>query len=340
MTHKLSAPAASRGTPEVWPLRSNTVQATVYSIGASLHDVTFLLGAGQQFSPFAEAPWRTQSFENPQSGIAPHLQFLGGEWPCVPFGTTRFDSMHHGYGSNAHWRLVERDDHSILLEVDFPKDHVIQRLRRQITLSDSSPSLQCTLEIDVRTACHIPIGLHPIFRLPEKSSRISLSLNSSGDIRSIPAEFRLTQSVVDGNTLVTNDGCLRLQDNETIRFPEQFLELREELIQVWEAGGCATLVYPDEAAEISLTWNPSDFPGCLLWLANPGSEIDGLGQFRGLGIEPVASFFDRGCEDPLDVSDFENKRTRFGVTLTPGVRWSTQYEFSAANTVGDGERKS
>ena len=124
---------------------------------------------------------------------------------------------------------------------------------------------------------------------------------------------------------VTKGGPVACLDGTEFRFPAEFPRQREALVQIWDCEGEVALRYAGEAAGVRLTWAAEDLPHCLLWLANPGGEIPGLGQFTGLGVEPVSSLFDRGIA-PFDDSVADRAA---GVALRAGEIWRTQYEISA-----------
>lgn len=146
-----------------WLLSSSKCSAGVLSSGAMLQNVVFQTGKLETFEPFAQASW-TKGDANKHPDHPSHMTQLGGEWPCVPFGTSVKDPEHHGFSSNAPWRCVDRGESHITLEIDYPVDHAVRRLRRTIRLSDTIAMIDVTLSVEVRRPCHLPIGLHPIFR--------------------------------------------------------------------------------------------------------------------------------------------------------------------------------
>ena len=300
-----------------WTLTTPTCTARVISAGAMLQDVGFQLGVDTAFQPFAQASWSTAE----ATGQPEHLQNLGGEWPCVPFGTSDADPEHHGYASNADWRCVEVSSDCITLEIAFPDDHAVKSLRRSIRLSHTAPSIDVSLSVSVRRVCHLPIGLHPIFRLPEDAP-VELSVPGRPSWAAIPEPFRPA-----GATLAPSDGFgLADAKGHPVEFPTQIAQLRAELVQAFDTAGRVDLRYPEEDTVVSLIWDEGDLPHCLFWLANP-QELPGLGTFRGFGVEPVASWFDRGTQ-PIGPAG-ATADGGFGVELSPDRNWTTDYQIKA-----------
>ncbi len=159
------------------------------ALGAMLGPAQFRLPDGD-VQPFAVAPWSDDS--GPAFDALPRvIQRLRGEWPCVPFGLpddgqalppewrpsgpkTVLDPCLHGFGSNAVWDPVHLAEDSITLSVEYPASHPVRRLWRTVKAEPSRPALSCSLTIDVREACALPIGLHPTFRLSEQPRSSSL----------------------------------------------------------------------------------------------------------------------------------------------------------------------
>lgn len=307
------------------PLKTAHCSAAVSPLGAILHDLTFTLPDGRKFAPLAEAEWSGRARPEDSPDLSPHLAELGGEWPCVPFGTSPADPQHHGFCSNAAWRLDAADGGSARLSIDYPAGHDIAQVARSIRLSPDSPSVTFGLEITAARDCCLPLGLHPIFRLPEGGAGVMLDWTGGQQATTLPKALApLTLTPVPG-AQITKGGPVACLDGTEFRFPAEFPRQREALVQIWDCEGEVALRYAEEAAGVRLTWAPEDLPHCLLWLANPGGENPGLGQFTGLGVEPVSSLFDRGIA-PFDDSVADRAA---GVALRAGEIWRTQYEISA-----------
>ncbi len=182
-----------------WRIQWNHGGATISQLGAMLAPALFRLDNGREIQPFAIAPWSgdTSAEHEALPGV---LKRLRGEWACVPFGMpappaglptnwagTIVDDESalspdiHGPSSNDLWRLDRSSTSSLQLSLDYPARHPIARLTRSVQGVDGSPALAFGLTITPRTDTVLPIGIHPVFRLPEKSDRAMLHFD--GDVR-------------------------------------------------------------------------------------------------------------------------------------------------------------
>lgn len=312
-----------RDTPPVtgWMLTSSTCTARVIAAGAMLQDVVFAVGKGAGFRPFAPASWSEPARQGQVPDQPLHLTHLGGEWPCVPFGSSDADPEHHGFGSNHLWRCDHATSNAITLSIDYPDDHKVRRLIRCISVSENDPAITCSLTVEVREACGLPIGLHPIFRLPA-DGRVVLDVDGATNWAAIPDPYRPEGARISGG------GAAGLIDagGTAVTFVRDFTSYRAELVQAFDLPGRVGLIYPDDGVRVSLMWDAQKLPHCLFWLANP-HDFPGLGPFRGLGVEPVASWFDRGCTPKAEAGGTANGT--FGVELTPDAVWTLDYKITA-----------
>src|SRR5262245_44810246 len=155
----------------------------VQRLGAMLAPVTFILADGRQVSPLHVAPWAGEPGTESLPGI---LRRLRGEWPCVPFGYSvpadgfvaewaksivpgSPDEEVHGHCSNNDWRFDDAPEGSLRLSIDYPGTSPVKRVERTITPDPAGPAVDLTFRIEVREDCRLPLGLHPVLRLPLKA---------------------------------------------------------------------------------------------------------------------------------------------------------------------------
>lgn len=313
-------PTNAHKTNERWHLSSSTGTAEVRSLGGMLQNLRFLFADGDTFAPLAQADW-TEENHGETNRVAPHLQRLGGEWPCVPFGTSPSDPQHHGYGSNAHWTCVSQSQGRIELVIDYPESHVVRQLRRTVELSEAAPRVACSLSISVREACELPVGLHPIFRLPTDAP-VYLSQGASALLEPMPEEIRPSHF----RLVAAKESVLIADNGQDVDFSRSYTGLSTELVQAHNAGGKVEVAYPYEGKKAVLHWDENALPHCLFWLANP-HQFENLGAFRGLGVEPIASWFDRGPTPLFGAA--KDAREPYSVKLTPDEPWSMEYSICA-----------
>ncbi|OSQ35551.1 aldose 1-epimerase [Thalassospira mesophila] len=301
-----------------WHLANQFCDLDVFATGAAMHHVRFHLPNGKTVSPLAEASWH----ETPLDNVAPHIQNIGGEWPCVPFGTTGHDRHHHGYGSDRAWQLIDIDTSSLRLGIDYPTGHVVKRLERTIRLAPDRPEIECGLYIYVNEDCALPIGLHPIFRLPQEEGAFDIAPGAHGQVMTAPQDIAPRDSLLGAHEVISDSGQARRKDGQSSNIWRQTAQLGEEIIAIFDSHGKMSLNYAQEGFRANLCWDARDFPHCLIWIANPGLRaISPAPHFQGIGIEPVNSYFDRNDMTPAGMA-------KAGVALVAGQAWSCHYRLS------------
>ena len=268
----------------------------------------FRLG-DREVQPFAIAPW-SDDVEPEHEKLPSLLRRLRGEWPCVPFGVAepRFDlppdwmpdvsssggyidPRIHGFSSNSQWKPIRVDKNRIQLVVDYPEDHPIKRLVRTITASEESPALEVSLMVQSREASELPIGIHPVLRLPDSPRTAKLQFGGAPRAWTYPTTFEPGISKLQPG----------IRDVPLTQLPEDVTWLplpyaTEELVLVVGHQGLAMLTNVDEGYSVSLSWDPDLFPSCVLWLSNRGRDYHPWNRrFLGLGIEPIRSAFELGA---------------------------------------------
>jgi hypothetical protein len=338
-----------------WSIHSEFVKAEVQSLGAMLGPAWFRIGR-TEVQPFAIAPWWQDS--GPEYDALPKiLQRLRGEWPCVPFGIERapgdlpadwegqgegdllISPQPHGLSSNAEWELLERADDRIELALEYPKSHPVRRLVRSVRASSARPELEMTLQIQMRVPCALPIGIHPIFRLPGIPRRALLELGEQTRAWTPPipldprvARFRLGVRGVPLNRIPLIDGA-----EDITRLPVPYAA--EEIVLATGHSGLATLTNCDERYAVTVVWDPKVFPACQLWLSNRGRDYyPWNSRFLAVGIEPVCAAFDFGIAPSRRRS---NPLWQAGIActadLSPTRLFETSYRIAVAQ-VDDGSR--
>lgn len=288
----------------------------VWACSGAIHDLDFILDDGRRFAPLAEAPWRG-TIDNPT--IARHLANLGGEWPCVPFGSTNVDPAHHGYGTDNDWAVLARDDTYLRIGIEYPASHPVQSLCRTIAVVPGAASVRLSLEITVRRPCMLPIGIHPIFRLtPDTVLEPAAFL--VGQV--FPETFERRVSRLVPSARFGEDGVVPTLGGPPTSVFAHLAGLSEELVQLVNCDGMCAVRHLAAGVRTTLTWSRSHFPNVLVWVSNHGRQgVPWGGTFAGIGIEPVNSHFDR-------VLTGENS-VEMGASLTPDLPFVTDYEITS-----------
>ena len=283
---------------------------TVQRLGAMLAPVTFVLDNGRQVSPMHIAPWSQEPGTEALPGI---LRKLRGEWPCVPFGYSvpadgwpqdwarvmgppEPDEEVHGHSASHDWTWHDGDSGSLSLVLAYPRGSPVEHVERTITPDPSAPAIDIEFTIVVRRACRLPIGLHPVFRLPAETGAATLELGGFDEGRTYPHD------VEPGAELFARD--TRFGDLTSVparnggAADASLLPLAahtEELLQIEGVDGMAALANHAEGYRVKLSWQKEHFPSLLLWYSNRGRKAaPWSGRHVAIGIEPICSPFGLG----------------------------------------------
>ncbi len=287
--------------PTVWTLTNEFTSVDVLSVGASIDNLVFSLPDSIKAKPLASAPWGEPELKSSSLEYIPaHLQFLGGEWPCVPFGSISIDESHHGFCTDHEWDVCSKSKDRITLRIIYPDGHIVNCVERSITLAPDQAAVDFSLTIDVNQACKLPVGLHPIFAVPRKQNSLFIKSPEYTHARTIIERFSPPTSRFVPDTLLNNDGNVEVMGGGNVNIWRHPLPPGEDLVQLWDTDGQVELHYPYENYKAVLTWDETLLPHCLLWVANPGvTSVAQLGDFYGIGVEPVNSWFDRNDDQPV-----------------------------------------
>lgn len=296
--------------------------------------------------PFAVAPWSGDPAGR-LADIPPLLRRLRGEWPCVPFGGTGMPNglpddwstgaqpawhrHDHGYSSNHQWVVDSASECAVSLSIDYPDDHPVARLERRITFHPTEPRIDLELIILARENVVMPVGLHPVFRLPTTPGGAKLELKPGVRLWSFPVDVEPGKSAAAADQ---RDVALR-HLRSRVGGPLDITTLplageSEDLMLATGTEGHAVLHNREQEYSVKLNWNADDLPSCGLWLSNRGRGFyPWNGRFCAIGIEPVAAPFDLG---PVFTSDNPMSRAghKTGVTLVAGEPWFTQYSIAVS----------
>lgn len=268
---------------------------------------------GRRVDPFYRAPWNETDCEDSL------LRYLRGDFLCAPFGarpaavealeepwrtlTARAsaDAYAHGAPANHTWRVrCDGADRCIAQTENLPWFSAIER------------TVSCTADHHLTIAdrlepCgtfRLPMGLHPIFRLPETPGAAALRLPSCDGIRTFPGDMDHVSQLVPDQALpdltAVTDRQGRTWDLTHLPLP---LETEELVLLHGVREGRVALENRAEGYRVVLRWDADQLPNCLLWISNRGRNFAPWnGRNLCLGIEPIAAAFDLG----VDVSCGDN----------------------------------
>lgn len=323
---------------------------TVVPVGAMCGPAHFALSDGRRIQPFAVASW-TDDGSDEFAALPPLLKRLRGDWPCVPFGMpqTRADlpadwlpataaiaglgDWFHGPGANLAWQVKETAAGALTLELDYPDTHPIRRLVRRISGDPAAAKLHFDLEVHPRVDCRLPIGVHPVLRLPADPQKAHLTVEGASGIYTYPVDAEPGVSQLPHGARFERLEAATWSDGEPLDLSRHPLPRRtEEIVLVAGATGRAHLDNTEEGYRVTVAWDPAAFASCNLWISNGGRGFFPWNHaFRGLGIEPVTAPFDLGT---AVAAHGAGPLVRAGVPCTvdfrAGQAWATRYSIEVA----------
>ena len=324
----------------------------IQSLGGMIGPVSFRTKRGRVVQPFEVAHWENAAATE-LANLPGLMHTLRGEWPCVPFGmpTTAtalphrwlnglditgaaFETEPHGYSSNHHWTLISQNCGSVTMAISYPESHPIKTLTRTIIGDETESAIDLRLAVCARSTVDLPIGLHPVFRLPSNHQRSEIQFSGIPRAHTFPIDpiagvshLQPDQSDVPLTKMCLKDGT---KIDATLHpFPFK----TEELVLVTGHEGRVTLRNHDEGYTTTVEWDAVAFPSCLLWISNHGrTEFPWDGKFRAIGIEPVAAAFDLG---ELHSRNLNNPLASAGIKCTEKFTahkpWTTAYRISVSD---------
>lgn len=287
---------------------------------------------GKRVAPFYSHPW-------PDDDKAGLTGFLKGDFFCAPFGIRPQSTIDgyestdsssekeyaHGYSSNGKWMQTESSDDKAIITLQY-KESVISRVDREVSFLEERSGISFKNSVFVDGDTNLPIGAHPIFKLPERTGAAKLVLPKCKKIYTYPIKTDET-SILKTNQAVDDITKMPMANGESIDMTHLPLEFEtEEVIMI--AGvedGRVCLENHDEGYRAVLEFEVDKIPNILLWVSNHGRQFEPWnGRNLCLGIEPIASAFDFGT----DISRSNNALSEQGVKTCVHISKDTPFKFS------------
>ena len=250
------------------------------------------------------------------------LNGLQGDFLCAPFGArpesaaafadewkpyieaAAPDAFAHGYPAHHVWDVADvREQEATLRLTTHPR---FSSITRRVGCAPDG-SVQVTDTLIPAADFEMPLGLHPIFALPEHAEQAELVLPEHAFAATFPAAVDASSIFVQNvQTDACAVPCLDGTTCDVTRLP--LARDTEELLMLCNvADGSVTLRNRPQGYRVTLSWDARLLPNCLLWLSNRGRTFAPWnGQNLCLGIEPIAAAFDLG----EDVSSHDNPLRR------------------------------
>ncbi len=321
-----------------WPLRWSHGHGWVEAVGAMLGPVYFGMPDGSEVQPFAIFPWAQEPLPSGQEALAGLMARGRGEWPCVPFGICSaaegLDWTHPIHGESAHglWERIDDglDLSQMRLRYDCPADGPIESLERHIRGVPDQPVIECRLLVRVRSACRLPIGLHPTLRLPQKAGTFELVPGSFEFGHTFPTEVEPGADIVAADQLFSNLAAVPRRGGGVIDLTSLPLTNKtESLVQLCAINGHFQAINKAEGYAFHLTWDPQQLPSCLLWISQGGRTAwPWSGRHYALGVEPVCSAFDLGVVASTGHNAISQRGVATSITIEPSKPLDLSYRMA------------
>lgn len=291
------------------------VRATIQPQGA-MTTAIFEAGTEGEFSPSYVARW--EGFPE-----APILDKLRGDFCCVPFGAAPAEAAAlpeawreghagasewiHGPSANLEWTATEVGDEWAVLVLEYAPDAPVERVERRVTCAEGA--VEFVDSIVVRSDCRLPLGLHPIMRLPEAEGSARIEAPECDAFWAFPADSGT--SVLEAGAVFEDLAAAPRADGSSIDLSRLPLgvEVDEIVLIAGPKEGRVALVNEAEGYRVAVEWERELLDNAMLWISNHGRKgAPWGGSNLCLGIEPITSAFDFGT----GVSGANNPLTAVG----------------------------
>lgn len=293
---------------------------------------------GEVIRPLYTAPW--PDFPDPL------LSKLRGDFLCAPFGITPATVDHlpprwqlgeeagepgssyaHGYPANAEWQLSRAGEGEAEFVLELPEAEPIAQISRTVTCEPGRVVIDD--QLIPRRDARLPLGLHPMVRLPEVEAGAVVLPPGCRSLATYPVP-------VDASSILTQDVTFHdlrrapLRAGGSIDLSRLPLAVgTEELVQLCDVESPSVVVENRaEGYRLAIAWDPS-LRHCLLWISNRGRSFEPWNSRNlCLGVEPVTSAFDLGTAISAGRNPMAADGMATAVELTAGRPYRLSHSFS------------
>ncbi|MFN3171726.1 MAG: hypothetical protein ACE37E_13665 [Hyphomicrobiales bacterium] len=241
------------------------------------------------------------------------------------------DAPPHGESSNRVWDWLDGDEKRLALHLNYPDEHPIVWVEREIIPDPNAPAIDCVLRVMPRTDCCLPIGVHPTFALPTTIGAARIGTSKARHICSYPGSLEPGADIFPADTLFNDLRDAPAHSGGQIdasRVP--FEAAGEDLLQmVGVEEGFAALDNHEAGYRATLTWNAKYFPSLLIWYSNRGRQhAPWNGRHTALGLEPICSAFDLGAGIASARNPIARQGTPTSHSFQAGKVFETRYRIA------------
>jgi hypothetical protein len=305
------------------------VRAFLTRTGGQLAPVVFTVGR-RQVQPFTIAPWT----QEPLPGVPVMLKVLRGDFFCCPFGGNAAPfrgERHppHGETANRDWtfRSRERKGTTTVLHTSMQLRVRPGRVDKRLVLHRGHSAVYCEhLLSGLRGP--MPIGTHPMLRLPDEPGAGHLSVSPFIRGQVVPVawerpEARGYSRLETGAQFASlrrvptrGGGTTDLSRFPTRRGFEELVQLESDvrLPFAWTA-----MAVPREGYVFFALKNPRVLRATVLWFSNGGRHYPPWNgrHLNVIGLEEVTAFFHLGLAESASPNGLNRAGTPTALSLRP-----------------------
>ena len=313
-----------------WWLSGGNAQLFLTEQGGQHAPVEFRLADGRGVQPYFLSPWQERK---PDLSSIPLLQYLRGDFFCLPFGgngdaVDGHQYQCHGETAAAAWQFADarREGASAVFEFTQEGQVLPTKVRKRIEMRDGESALYLTHTVSGLEG-RMPYGHHTILKMPESGERLLFSAGrfdlgmTPTSLFSDPAnwEYQFLASGQTFESLGALPTCFKQPaqwDYSVYPSPVGYTDLFALLKHPGATPAWAAAVYQDAGYLFYSLKNAAELPSTTIWTANSGRyEEPWNGVARCFAIEESCSYFADGWKPSIE----ENALTRKG--------WRTCGEF-------------
>ena len=315
-----------------WWLNGANVELFLTEQGGQHAPVNFRLDNGKSVQPFYLSPWQERK---PDLSAIPLLQYLRGDFFCLPFGGNAeavdgHQYQCHGETSACAWKLASAVRNDSAVHFEFMQDGRVlpTHVRKHIELRDGQSALYLIHEV-TGVEGKMPYGHHAILKMPSAKERMYFSCGkfdlgmTPTSIFSDPANWEY-QFLASGEEFSSLEALPTLfkrpatWDYSVYPSPVGYTDLFALLKKPAATPAWAVASYTDAGYLFYSLKNAAELPSTTIWVANSGRyEEPWNGVSSNFAIEETCSYFADGWKPSIE----ENALTRKG--------WRTCGEFHA-----------
>ncbi|MBO4620154.1 MAG: hypothetical protein J5654_08590 [Victivallales bacterium] len=332
MAVKLYSEAESFGARGWW-LQGVNVELFLTEQGGQHAPGNFRLANGACIQPYYLSPWQERK---PDLSSIPLLQYLRGDFFCLPFGGNAeavdgHQYQCHGETSACEWRFAAAHRESASTVFEFTQEGKVlpTKVTKRIELKDGQSALYLQHTVTGLEG-KMPYGHHAILKLPSANEKMYFSCGkfdlgmTPTSLFSDPANWEY-QFLASGEEFASLEALPTLfkqpatWDYSVYPSPVGYTDLFALLKKPSATPAWAVASYADAGYLYYSLKNAAELPSTTIWVANSGRyEEPWNGISSNFAIEETCSYFADGWKPSIE----ENALTRKG--------WRTCGEFHAA----------